>query len=99
MPANPTTTRCPCCGRRHRPRAKAVQPAPLLDLIELHKAKERARRPTTTGARLMLRHDLRDAAGEPRACLIIPGRLPVAFTSIHAAYAALDKMEAAHAGR
>lgn len=99
MPSSPTTSRCPCCGRRHRPRAKVMRPAPLLDWIERHKAVERTRRPAPTGARLMLRHDLRDAAGEPRACIVMPGRLPVAFPSIPAALAALAHMEAAHAGR
>lgn len=99
MPANPTTQRCPCCGRRRERRAKAALNAPLLDWIERHKAVERTRRPMPPGARLMLRDDLRDAEGQPRACIVIPGRLPVAFPSIHAAYAALDTMEAAHAGR
>jgi len=50
-------------------------------------------------ARIVLRADLRDAEGEPRACIAIPGRPPLAFPSISAAYAALNRMEAAHAGR
>jgi hypothetical protein len=48
----------------------------------------------------LLRDDLRDAEGQPRACLAIPGRrLPLAFPSLSAALAALNQMEAAHAGR
>lgn len=99
MPANSTTTRCPCCGRRHAPRAKALRPAPLLDFIAQIKAKDRAHRPAPTGARLMLRYDLRNADGEPRACIVRPGRAPECFLSIPAAVAALSRLEAAHAGR
>ncbi|MGK7863198.1 hypothetical protein [Falsiroseomonas sp. E2-1-a4] len=52
------------------------------------------------GARLVLRDDLRDADGEPRACITIPGRrLPLAYPNLRAALAALQSMEAAHAGR
>jgi hypothetical protein len=47
-------------------------------------------------AKLVLRDDLRDADGQPRACIAIPGkRLPVAFASLGAALAALREMEAA----
>ncbi|WP_270934418.1 hypothetical protein [Falsiroseomonas oryzae] len=100
MPANPNTTRCPTCGRRHAPGAKAVRPAPLLDWIERHKAAQRDRRPAPAGVRLVLRDDLRDAEGQPRACIVIPGRrLPLAFPSIPAALAALAHMEAAPHGR
>jgi hypothetical protein len=100
MPANPTTTRCPCCGRRRAPRAKIIRPAPLLDWIEQQTATPPAQRPAITGARIVLRDDLRDADGEPRACLAIPGRrLPLAFPNMPAALAALARMEAAHAGR
>ncbi len=54
----------------------------------------------TTAPRLTLRDDIRDAEGQPRPCLIWPGRaLPVAFNSIPDALAALDRMEAARAGR
>jgi hypothetical protein len=61
---------------------------------------ERRRRRATTGARVILRHDLPDAEGQPRACIVIPGRrLPLAYSSIPAAFAALERMEAAHAGR
>ena len=50
----------------------------------------------TTGPRLILRDDLRDAEGAPRACLAIPGRrLPLAFPNIGAALAALHAMESA----
>ncbi|MDO9501997.1 MAG: hypothetical protein Q7J52_18010 [Falsiroseomonas sp.] len=53
-----------------------------------------------SGARLLLRADLRDADGEPRACIAIPGwRLPLAYPNLRAALAALRTMEAAHAGR
>lgn len=46
-------------------------------------------------ARLVLRDDLRDAAGLPRACIAMPGqRLPRAFGSLADALAALRAMEA-----
>jgi hypothetical protein len=57
-----------------------------------------ARVSVATGARLVLRHDLRDAAGEPRACLTLPRRLPLAFPSLPAALAALAQMEPGHGG-
>ena len=98
MPTNPTTRRCICCSRPRAPRAKGMQPAPLLDWIERQTAARN--RPPATSARIVLRDDLRDAEGEPRACIVIPGRrLPLAFPSIPAALAALARMEAAHAGR
>jgi hypothetical protein len=57
-------------------------------------------RRSAPGARVILRDDLRDAEGQPRACLAIPGRpLPLAFPSISAALAALARMEAGHHGR
>jgi hypothetical protein len=60
----------------------------------------RRQRIAATAPRLILRADLRDADGEPRACLTIPGRrLPLAFPNIPAALAALARMEAAHACR
>lgn len=89
-------SRCPCCGRRRRARARIIRPAPLLDWIEREKAIAAARASAPTGARLLLRHDLRDAAGEPRACLAFPGRLPMAFPTISAALAALAQIEAGH---
>lgn len=47
-------------------------------------------------ASIVLRDDLRDAEGEPRACIVIPGRrLPLAFPNIPAALAALAQMECA----
>ncbi len=59
-----------------------------------------AHHPDTTAARVILRDDLRDAEGEPRACIAIPGRkLPVAFPSLADALAALRDMEAPHNGR
>jgi len=90
-----TTMICTTCGRRHGPR-RARMPAPLPLFDWRPAAPPRA----TSGARLLLRDDLRDAEGMPRACLAIPGRrLPLAFPSITAALAALANMEAAHAGR
>lgn len=99
MPPTSDSLRCPCCGRRRRVRARIVRPAPLLDWIERQMAAAPARPSAATGARLVLRHDLRDAAGEPRACLALPGRLPLAFPSMPAALAALAWVEAGHAGR
>jgi hypothetical protein len=93
-PPPSTPGRCPCCGRRRRARAKSPRPAPLLDWIEREGHAARARRPAPNGAKLVLRHDLRDAAGEPRACLALPGHLPWAFASLPAALAALARMEA-----
>lgn len=56
--------------------------------------------PDTTAARIVIRADLRDAEGEPRACIAIPGqRAPMAFPSISAALAALARMGASHDGR
>jgi hypothetical protein len=47
-------------------------------------------------AKLVLRDDLRDAEGLPRACIALPGqRLPIAFASLGAALQALREMEAA----
>ena len=47
-------------------------------------------------AKLVLRDDLRDAEGQPRACLALPSRrVPIAFASLGAALAALREMEAA----
>lgn len=72
--------------------AQHAAPLPLFDWAARHQR-------SATGARLLLRADLRDADGEPRACLAIPGRRsPLAFPSIPAALAALARMEAAHAG-
>jgi len=59
--------------------------------------RRRAKKPApgSAGVRLVLRDDLRDAEGAPRACLAIPGRsLPVAFPTLGAALAALARMEA-----
>lgn len=80
-------------SRRRTTAARHAAPLPLFAwAARNHRA--------ATGARLVLRADLPDADGEPRACLVIPGRrLPLAFPNIPAALAALDRMEAAHAGR
>jgi hypothetical protein len=80
--------------RRHASTAPQAAPLPLFAWAA------RQPRHATTGPRLILRDDLRDAEGSPRACIVIPGRrLPLAFPSIPAALAALARMEAAHAGR
>jgi hypothetical protein len=75
------------------PRAAAPAPLPLFAWAA------RQHRQVRGAARIVLRADMRDAEGEPRACIVIPGRLPLAFPSIPAALAALARMEAAHAGR
>ncbi len=80
--------------RRHTTNALHAAPLPLFEWAA------RRQRSAAPAPRLILRADLRDADGEPRACLAIPGRrLPLAFPSIPAALAALAHMEAAHAGR
>ena len=69
------------CGQHHRLRAAAL--APL--------------RPTAPAARIVLLDACRDAEGQPRPALMIPGRrLPVAFPTIAAALAELRRMEAQH---
>ena len=69
--------------------APRVAPLPPLALAAHH------RRPATIGPRVVLRDDLRDAEGVPRACIAIPGRrVPLAFPNIAAALAALRDMEA-----
>jgi hypothetical protein len=73
--------------------------APAVGLPPESRGAEAPRPRMTSGARIVLRDDLRDAEGQPRACLAIPGQLPVAFPSISAAYAALNRMEAVQAGR
>jgi hypothetical protein len=76
--------------------APAAQPAAPLPLFAWA---ARQPRPAPV-ARLVLRDDLRDADGAPRACIVIPGRrAPLAFPTIAEALAALQRMEAAHAGR
>ncbi len=80
-------------------RSKPRRPMPLAPL-PLFTWAARHHRPAAAGPRLIIRDDLRDAEGAPRACLAIPGRpLPVAFPSLSAALTALARMEAAHAGR
>lgn len=50
---------------------------------------------STACTRVMLRDDLRDADGQPRICLDVPGRrLPLAFPSLAAALAAARILEA-----
>jgi hypothetical protein len=76
--------------------ATTSTPAPL----PLFEWASRRQRIAATAPRLILRADLCDAEGEPRACLSIPGRrLPLAFPNIPAALAALARMDAAHARR
>lgn len=56
--------------------------------------------PSPDTLRLVLRVDLRDGEGEPRPCIVWPGRAtPLAFPSIPPALAALREAEAGHAGR
>ncbi|SFK99452.1 hypothetical protein SAMN02745775_113127 [Falsiroseomonas stagni DSM 19981] len=91
-----STTTCPTCGRRHRlPRAMTPAPLPLFAWAARHP------RPPAIGARLLLRADMLDADGEPRACIAIPGRrVPLAYPNLAAALAALRDMEPPpHAGR
>jgi hypothetical protein len=72
--------------------ARHAAPLPLFAWAARHQR-------SATGARIVLRDDLRDADGEPRACIVIPGRrLPLAFPNIPAALAALAHMEAAPHG-
>ena len=80
--------------RRRTNTAPHAAPLPLFEWAA------RRQRIAASVPRLILRADLRDADGEPRACLSIPGRrLPLAFPSIPAALAALAHMEAADARR
>jgi hypothetical protein len=73
-----------------KPRAQDVRVAPL----PLFAWAARQRR-STTGPRLILRDDLHDAGGAPRACLAIPGRhLPLVFPNLTVALDALRAMEA-----
>jgi len=56
-----------------------------------------ASHPTAPAARIVLLDTCRDAEGQPRPALMIPGRrLPVAFPTIAAALAELRRMEAQH---
>lgn len=90
-----STTTCPTCGRRHRLR-RAMTPTPL----PLFAWAARHPRAPAIGARLLLRADMLDAEGEPRACIAIPGqRVPLAYPNLAAALSALRAMEAAHATR
>jgi hypothetical protein len=67
--------------------------------IEKHRNRRRETRAPhihKPAAKLVLRDDLPDADGQPRACLALPGRrVPIAFESLGAALAALREMEAA----
>ncbi|HJS85710.1 MAG TPA: hypothetical protein VJ779_09630 [Acetobacteraceae bacterium] len=72
------------------PDARVARSAPL----PLFAWAARQQRRTVGGPRLVLRDDLRDPDGEPRACILIPGRrVPLAFPNISAAVAALRRME------
>ncbi len=85
---------CPTCGRRHRPRRFAAPAAPL-PLFDWMPPATLPRRPAGPPVRVLLLHGCRDAEGEPRPALLIPGqRLPVAFRTIAAALAAKRDMEA-----
>jgi hypothetical protein len=79
----------------HTTGAQHAAPLPLF-LAARHQPLPRA----PTSARTVLHDDLHDADGEPRACIVLPGRqLPLDPQSIPAALAALAHMEAAHVGR
>jgi hypothetical protein len=79
---------------------RRINTAPHAAPLPLFEWAARRQRSAASAPRLFLRADLRDADGEPRACLSIPGRrLPLAFPSIPAALAALAHMEAADARR
>ena len=82
-------TRCPSCGRRHRPR-RATAPDPRQeDLFAWQAPKPRP------VPRLLLLHYLPDAEGQPMPALLFPGdRRPRPFRSLAAARAALARMEA-----
>lgn len=84
----------PRCGWWWRmSRRRTSTPLPLFAWAALH------HRPHSPRARIVLRDDLRDAEGEPRACIVMPGRrLPLAFPNIPAALAALAHMEGAPHG-
>ena len=71
------------------PNARVARAAPL----PLFAWAARQQRPTLGGPRLVLRDDLRDPDGEPRACVLIPGRrVPLAFPSVSTVVAALRRM-------
>lgn len=72
-----------------------ARPAPL-PLFAWGAANQGAKR---CPARLYLRADLRDAEGEPRACIAAPGGPLRAFPSLSTALAALREMEARHDGQ
>lgn len=78
-----------------RARKRRGTPAPM-PLFVWAAANQRPRR---SAARLYLRTDLRDAEGQPRACIVTPGEPVRAYPSLPAALAALAIMEAAHARR
>jgi hypothetical protein len=85
-------TRCPTCGRRHRPRRVFV-PAAQLDLLAWVPPPQ-PRRSAGPGPRLVLLHGCLNAEGEPRAGIFIPGRpVPRAFDNMAAAVAELRRME------
>lgn len=69
-----------------------------MTLLETKNRRRKIRAPhiQKPAAKLVLRDDLRDADGQPRACIALPGRrLPIAFPSLGAALAALREMERA----
>lgn len=77
---------------RSRRRAAALAPLPLFAWAARQAT---PLRPTAPAARIVLLDTCRDADGQPRPALMIPGRrLPVAFHTLAAALAALRAMEA-----
>lgn len=84
---------CPTCGRRYRPRRHST-PATPLPLFDWNPPDPSPRRPAGLPVRVLLLHGCRDAEGEPRPALLIPGRsLPVAFPTLAAALDAKRAME------
>ena len=87
-------TRCPTCGRRHRPRRKPTSAAPL-PLFDYASRQSAIARPTAPAIRIVLLDACRDAERQPRPALLIPGRhLPTVFPTITAALTAKRSLEA-----
>ncbi len=91
---------CPICGRRRRrpPTPRAPAALPLFEWAAAQRDPEAsppAGDHAPGGARLALLHACCDAAGEPRAALLVPGRrAPVVYPSVAEAIAAKAALEA-----
>lgn len=82
---------CPACGRRFHTRRAKGAPAPLpLFTWASRQPDHRAHR---GAARVALLDTCRDAEGQPRAALLLPGRPPVVFATIAAALDAQRRAE------